>query len=118
VQGPVGGQNNLVGQGWSPNGKDIVYAGGGTPFYGCGGIGDPTFDVACDVWVRRSNGTDVKITNGTADGALAFGNPQFSPDGTKIVYQDGGRVIWVSGARGENPHTVATGVDADWQPLP
>ena len=58
-----------------------------------------------DLWAMNSDGTNQHAVS-TATGTES--NPDWSPDGTKLVFQIGGE-IWVANADGSSPVAIVTG---------
>jgi Tol biopolymer transport system component len=77
--------------GISPDGSKVVFQRVSTGSY--------------DIWIMNANGSgQTPLTNST-DGEVS---PEFSPDGTKIVYvrQTGSNQIWLMNANGTNQHVL------------
>jgi TolB protein len=80
--------------GISPDGSKIVFQ-----------RDDMSGATGYDIWVMDANGSNqTQLTNST-DGEVS---PEFSPDGTKIVYvrQTGSNQIWLMNANGTNQHVL------------
>ena len=94
---------------WSPDGQSMAFS----SLYDCDG------DTCMDIVTRRldgSGGTHVVGSNG--DFSATFGRPSWSPDGTRIVLTEGGRIVTrnLNGTGAVN--TGVQGAVPDWQPLP
>lgn len=72
-----------------------------------------------DIWTMDNNGTGkVKVATGAsyyATGNLHAADPEWSPDGTKILFESGGQVRVVN-ADGTGGTALATGTAANWRP--
>jgi Tol biopolymer transport system component len=77
--------------GISPDGNKVVFQRASTGSY--------------DVWMMNANGSGQMPLTNSADGEVS---PEFSPDGTKIVYvrQTGSNQIWLMNANGTNQHVL------------
>jgi Tol biopolymer transport system component len=112
--------NDDVQPDWSPNGKQIVYAG---PFH-------PTGSVGGDLWIMNANGTNQHPlqheSNGYSDGTF----PAWSPNGQTIAFVanngTGHPGVWkVPATGGQNIQVVNNNgggnpldQEVDWQPVP
>ena len=88
---------------WSPDGTKIAYTSNAS-------------DIAMDVWVMDSDGTDqTQLTVTTAFDAF----PEWSPDGSKIVFTSNRTAaddIWVMDPDGSNPRRLTAGPKLDERP--
>jgi Tol biopolymer transport system component len=83
---------------WSANGE-IAFS---------RGVGAST-DCPGGVWGMNADGSNLRQI------AAVGANPAWSPDGTKLAYDDGTNLI-VANADGSSPHTVLPGKDPAWSP--
>jgi Tol biopolymer transport system component len=87
---------------WSAANGEIAFSRASDPFYA---------GTACPggIWVMNSDGTGLRQI------AAVGANPEWSPDGTKIAF-DNGRQVIVANSDGSNPHTLFAGMDPAWSP--
>ena len=94
---------------WSPDGAQIAFT-----RQGPAGQGSPT-DV--DVWVMNADGSGERNLTGDLDGSS--GGAEWSPDGTRIVFEHGGD-IWMMDVDGSGKRNLTpdAAMDAfpDWSP--
>ena len=96
---------------WSPDGRRIAYA------------GDETAEGHQNIWVMNADGTGkVLLTPGarTTNQGNAGANPSWSPDGSRIVWDNYGE-IWVMGADGGGKMRIfggdgTAGIAPAWSP--
>ena len=94
---------------FSPDGKKIVFA------------SDRPGSADTDIWVMNADGSNpVRLTNPTRDPSTGADAPSWSPDGTRIVYDQGGD-IWVMNADGSRKIQITSGFQSDglprWRPI-
>ncbi len=106
---------SAYGASWSPDGRSIAFAthrGGG-----------PHEEFAADIWVMRSNGTELRrLTFAPSED----GSPSWSPDGRLIAFssdRSGSIKIWTIGARGGHLRQVtwldaSTDLNPSWRTIP
>lgn len=82
--------------GMSPNGSQVAFM----------RVDNNSATTGYDVWIMNANGSNqTQLTNSTDDEK----SPEFSPDGTKIVYvraSGGANQIWLMNANGTNQHVL------------
>lgn len=91
---------------WSPDGAAIAYG-------KCSGLGSCTY---IDIYRANANGSGA--ANLTQTPSATETEPFFSPDGSSIAYGRSGSVWVMDAATGANQHSVTSGAEPDWQPLP
>lgn len=93
---------------WSPDGTTLVYVDMGKDDQV-----DPQFSATADIWTVPSNGgTPTRLT--TEDGPDAY--PDYSPDGTEIVYARDNALMTIGVATGKDPHRLHATVGFPFSP--
>jgi Tol biopolymer transport system component len=93
---------------WSPQGNQIVFSRHVTP------------DVPGSIWVINSDGTglhQIKVAGLNCGKSVGCHEPQWSPDGTKIIFAANtaqGTVVYTMNADGTGLERVAAGDDPVW----
>ncbi|MGH2642002.1 MAG: hypothetical protein ACRDGO_09930 [Actinomycetota bacterium] len=95
----------VLGARWAPDGEEILFMADTPADDGPEGFG---------IYTVRSDGTDVRLIVPRLNG-----NPQWSPDGFRILFQSGSRLLTVDG-EGADPRTLVDGLHRDinyrWSP--
>jgi TolB protein len=94
---------------WSPDGQSMVFA----SLYDCDG------DSCMDIVTRRLDGSGgTRVVGSDGDFSATFGRPSWSPDGTRIVLTENGRIVTRNLNGTGLVNTGVQGAVPDWQTLP